>query len=202
MPEWMPSAKAEINPSLNRVLRTDSGAAKLPSILCLHLHLKAKIKMKNKNESRGNQFILPVQPKLSRQSLLVPCPSPWPDSPGLRRDTWGRWADGIHVTWPWEVGAGGEGHQEALRFDEGLIGEAPLRQFKREQMRWGTVLKKCGKGRGEREKHAMWFLLLLISSTAFIFLKESISVLSKQPRTSAQVLTGCLIWATHVCQGA
>lgn len=95
MPEWMPSAKAEINPNLNWVLRSDSGAAKLPSIFCLHLHLKAKIKMKNKNESRGNQFILPVQPKLSRQSLLVPCPSPWPDSPGLRRDTRGRWASGL-----------------------------------------------------------------------------------------------------------
>lgn len=49
MPKGIRQAKPEINPISNLVLRTDiSGAAKLPTILCLHLHLKKPTKETNK----------------------------------------------------------------------------------------------------------------------------------------------------------
>lgn len=60
-------SKSRENSAMNLVLRTVSGAAKLPNILFVHLHLKAR----TNSECGWNQFLLAVQLKSARHSLLV-----------------------------------------------------------------------------------------------------------------------------------
>lgn len=81
-------SKCRENSAMNLVLRTVSGAAKLPNILFVHLHLKTKAN----SECGWNQFLLAVQLKSTRHSLLVLHPHTWVWDAAVR----GWWQEAKH----------------------------------------------------------------------------------------------------------